>query len=167
VLDLPGQDVPIVRGSIRGHQLATHRQSYVNALLIASRGIIVRSPCPEHCQTQRPHPFISCVRLPGFWAGCCANCKWPDHGIQCSARDALAGRVASAAAQRRPAFQPGFVLEEDPDLLILPGPPSAPRRAGQLLLPAPGDSAENPVELDDGSSDAGEGGSAEDPVTLD
>ena len=43
VLQLPGQDVAFVRGAITAPQLASHRPSYVNGILIQSRGQLERN----------------------------------------------------------------------------------------------------------------------------
>ena len=66
VLALPGQDVVFVRGAITPNQVASHRPSYINAILIQSRGNVVLNPCTA-CQGSRPglRPFPECRRLPG------------------------------------------------------------------------------------------------------
>lgn len=52
----------------------------MNALLIASRGLSQRERCAHNARTV----FIEDVRVPGYWAGACAGCKWKDHGVRCS-----------------------------------------------------------------------------------
>ena len=88
VLALPGQDVVFVRGAITPNQVASHRPSYINAILIQSRGNVVLNPCTA-CQGLCPglRPFPECRRLPGHFGGCCGNCKWRDHALKCSVRD--------------------------------------------------------------------------------
>ncbi|OJD24033.1 hypothetical protein ACJ73_04608 [Blastomyces percursus] len=84
VLALPGQDVVFVRGAITEVQVRSHRQSYVNALLIQSRG----QPEPHACTACRGgRPFPECRRVPGHFGGACGNCKWRDHAARCSVRD--------------------------------------------------------------------------------
>jgi hypothetical protein len=62
-------------------QIKMARPSYVNALLIASRGIPMPNPC-EH--STNGLPFGGNVRLPGTFNGACANCQWRDHASQCT-----------------------------------------------------------------------------------
>ncbi|CAK7237538.1 hypothetical protein SCUCBS95973_009984, partial [Sporothrix curviconia] len=70
LLDRPGQDVIIVRGKITPDQIRTHRPSYINALLTASRGRVqgIR-PCSECVRKAKqsvyglPSPFIACIRV--------------------------------------------------------------------------------------------------------
>jgi hypothetical protein len=58
VLVLPGQDVEFVRGSITPTQVGSHRPSYINAILIQSRGTAMQPAC-EACTATRPglRPF--------------------------------------------------------------------------------------------------------------
>ncbi|OJD25841.1 hypothetical protein ACJ73_02793 [Blastomyces percursus] len=44
ILALPGQDILFVRGSMNEHQILSHRPSYINAILIQSRGGWRRRP---------------------------------------------------------------------------------------------------------------------------
>ncbi|CAG8059374.1 unnamed protein product, partial [Penicillium salamii] len=65
--------------------VSSGRPSYVNALLIASRGFRFARRC-THSRTGHPFgPYT--VRLPGFWEGACMNCKWKDHQNRCDFRD--------------------------------------------------------------------------------
>ena len=85
VLALPGQDVTFVRGAITAAQIGQHRPSYVNAILIQSRGLQVHPACLQ-CRTGPGlRPFPECRRLRGHFGGCCANCKWRDHAARCTA----------------------------------------------------------------------------------
>ncbi|EDN08837.1 predicted protein [Histoplasma mississippiense (nom. inval.)] len=88
VLALPGQDVPFVRGSMTELQVRSHRPSYINAILIQSRGRTEPHACLA-CRSAHPglRPFPECRRLPGHFGGACGNCKWRDHAIRCSVRD--------------------------------------------------------------------------------
>lgn len=88
VLALPGQDVEFVRGSITPNQVGSHRPSYINAILIQSRGAAAQPACGA-CAAARPglRPFPECRRVAGHFGGACANCKWRDHGSRCSVRD--------------------------------------------------------------------------------
>ncbi|KAJ0415564.1 hypothetical protein BJY00DRAFT_304814 [Aspergillus carlsbadensis] len=66
LLALPGQGVAFTSGKVNAHQIHSKRDSYINALLIQSRG------------------------------GCCANCKWPDKALQCSLQGQAGGHVQPA-----------------------------------------------------------------------
>jgi hypothetical protein len=88
VLALPGQDVVFVRGTITPGQMGQHRPSYTNAVLIQSRGQLQAPPCGRCRGSPGLTPFPECRRLPGHFGGCCGNCKWRDHAVRCSARDA-------------------------------------------------------------------------------
>lgn len=76
----PSYEFEVVEGSLKVSQFLTHRPSYVNALLIASRGIKV----PSVCTNNKKGVFPESVRLPGWWGGCCAGCKWMDGAAKCS-----------------------------------------------------------------------------------
>lgn len=58
----------------------TGRPSYVNAILIASRGVEEEDDC-EH---RTSWVFRDTVRLPAWWGGACAAYKWKDHASRCS-----------------------------------------------------------------------------------
>jgi hypothetical protein len=80
-----GRTVDFVPGAASERQIRMHRLSYVNALLIQSRGVLVLEPCSS-CQNKMlmdrdayAYPFVHCIRLPGHFGGCCGNCKWPDR----------------------------------------------------------------------------------------
>ena len=88
LLLLPGRDVPYVWGRISGHQVLTHRPSYINAVLIQRAGVLVPGGGCTACRT-RPGltPFTDCFRAPGHFGGACGNCKWRDYAARCSVRD--------------------------------------------------------------------------------
>lgn len=90
LLAQPGQPVPFIRGRISARQIQQHRPSYINALLIQSRGVRLARPC-THCRRGhgRRLPFPDCRHVPGEFGGACANCKWPDRASRCSVRDEL------------------------------------------------------------------------------
>jgi Protein of unknown function (DUF3716) len=92
LLALPGQDVEFVFGRILPRQIGSHRPSYVNAILIQSRGRTGRHSC-DSCVSADPgpYPFPSCRRVPGHFGGACANCKWRDHASRCTVRDENGG----------------------------------------------------------------------------
>jgi len=77
VLALPGRDVRIVRGGITPNQVGSHRPSYINAILIQSRGDArVGNDACITCRTAPNRgPFPFCCSLPGHFGGCCSNCK--------------------------------------------------------------------------------------------
>ncbi|OKL55211.1 hypothetical protein UA08_04289 [Talaromyces atroroseus] len=158
------QALPVQRGiyfksgSLKAFQIVSGRQSYINALLIASRGV-VGPPCGASCQADRTNtPFVQCVRLPGHWNGCCANCKWRDWGSHCppvrrqitgGTRMAIPGRSDMVntvpRAPVRPS-QPGGGVGR-PILLIEDGPAGESEENPIDLDPEPG-SQENPYEID-------------------
>lgn len=65
------------------NQIVSRRDSYVNAVLIASRA----APVNEICEDGRDRYFRGTPRVPGFFGGCCANCKWRDWGARCAVRN--------------------------------------------------------------------------------
>ena len=67
----PSYEFTVREGSIRVAQIRSARPSYVNALLIASRGV----PQRRLCGRNNGMVFADHVRLPGFWGGACAGCK--------------------------------------------------------------------------------------------
>lgn len=81
VLALSGQDVRFRLGRITPEQVRHHRPSYINALLIQSRGTLMVPACTR-CQEGRG-VFPECRRVQGHFGGCCGNCKWPDHAARC------------------------------------------------------------------------------------
>jgi hypothetical protein len=83
VLAMPGRDVAFVQGRITPQQLMTHRPSYVNALLIQSRGVVRAVPCAE-CSRRGLTPFPDCASVQGHFGGSCGNCKWRDHAARCN-----------------------------------------------------------------------------------
>lgn len=93
VLALPGQAVLVVRGSATEQQIRTHRPSYVNALLIQSRGRPEVQACTACRGGPGLRPFPECRRLPGHFDGACGNCKWRDHASRCTVRDHVEGAI--------------------------------------------------------------------------
>lgn len=88
LLQLPGRTVVAIATRVRVSQVETFRPSYINALLIQSRGDDTGPMCIS-CRTQHlrgigPGPFPICIRLPDYFGGCCGNCKWRDYGSRCS-----------------------------------------------------------------------------------
>lgn len=79
----PQKDVLITKGRVTLQQVNTGRPSYINALIIQSRGIEI----PGGCRNSRSGVFATTVRLPGYFGGCCGNCKFKDHGARCSVRN--------------------------------------------------------------------------------
>ncbi|PGH15888.1 hypothetical protein AJ79_02055 [Helicocarpus griseus UAMH5409] len=68
-------------------QVLSHRPSYINAILIQSRGRPEVQACIACRSGPGLHPFPECRRLPGHFGGACGNCKWRDHASRCSVRD--------------------------------------------------------------------------------
>ncbi|KAJ0418236.1 hypothetical protein BJY00DRAFT_315129 [Aspergillus carlsbadensis] len=66
-------------GALSEEQILTGRPSYINALLIASRGTQMAVPCTRN----RRRIFRDSIRIPGIWLGACAGCKWLDRAKVC------------------------------------------------------------------------------------
>jgi hypothetical protein len=85
LLALPGADVEYHPGAITPEQLLTARASYINAVLIQSRGgegnVCLRCPLTS---------FPYCRRVSGHFRDCCANYKWRDWDARCTWPDASA-----------------------------------------------------------------------------
>lgn len=84
IFNLPGRHVPFVRGRITEAQVRTARHSYINAILIQSRGVLTAPPCAACLRPNGLRPFPRCVHAPGHFGSCCGNCKWRDHAARCS-----------------------------------------------------------------------------------
>jgi hypothetical protein len=93
---LPGRDVPFLAGAVTPQQVSSHRPSYINAILI-QRASTSQNPACLQCQRRGMRPFLECRRTPGHFGGCCGNCKWRDHGSQCTIRDAKQRDVESSS----------------------------------------------------------------------
>ncbi|EAS32211.3 uncharacterized protein CIMG_13692 [Coccidioides immitis RS] len=94
LLAQPGRNVEFVLGRIFPYQINMHRQSYINAILIQSRGRTLHwsSICNRCTEMEPMAPFPLCRRAYGHFGGACGNCKWPDYASRCS----LHGRPESA-----------------------------------------------------------------------
>lgn len=87
----PGRDITFTRNTIQPRHIESCRQSYINAILIQSRGTAPRKAC-DRClkksATGRTKTtvkrFAECRVVKGHFDGCCANCKWSDAGNKCS-----------------------------------------------------------------------------------
>ncbi|KAJ5422792.1 hypothetical protein N7491_011237 [Penicillium cf. griseofulvum] len=85
---------------ISADQIRSARPSYVNGLLIASRGVRFLGICHR---SRQGYPFgKSVVRLPGTWEGCCANCKWKEQIAQCNVRNSNEPRYIPQASAPLP-----------------------------------------------------------------
>lgn len=119
-------------GSLQASQIVSGRPSYVNALLIYTRGL-VSAPCGLRCHTNHSNrPFSQCVRIPGYWDGCCANCKWLDWASQCPVRDA----VNRGARQDLPGVQAQIEWNAASNARLI------------AIEDAPRDTREDPIDLD-------------------
>lgn len=76
-----------VQGWITARHIASKRPSYVNGLLIHSRGQDASTSCAQ-CAEKRVKnaigPFLVCRVLPGKYHNSCSNCKWFDNTSVCS-----------------------------------------------------------------------------------
>jgi hypothetical protein len=81
LLGRPGRGVAFTPGRVNAHQIHSKRPSYINALIIQSRGVLCRQPC-LCCWTRQGHTtFPECHQILDAFGGCCANCKWPDQAV--------------------------------------------------------------------------------------
>lgn len=133
VLALPGRGVAYAVGSITPQQVMTHRPSYVNAILIQSRGVVSSPPCTE-CSRRGLRPFPECIRLERHFGNCCGNCKWRDHAARC--RLPSVESIESSDSEDRPSPSPKPVQKRRRI--------GGPKRIGLLL-----GSSDNPVVLDE------------------
>lgn len=129
LLAMPGVNVPFVRGAITPAQVGSHRPSYINAILIQSRGVL-SGPC-DRCERSL-RPFLECRRVPGHFGGACGNCKWPDLGARCTERDN--DDDGSIVVVSSDSSDDGNV---PPPRLTLPAPPPRPGEPGFVKRRAP------------------------------
>lgn len=88
IYEYPSREyIYFVHGWITSRQIACQRPSYVNALLIHSRGEDVSESC-DQCAEKRGKnalgPFLNCRVLRGTFHDSCSNCKWFDTASACS-----------------------------------------------------------------------------------
>ncbi|KAK1830715.1 hypothetical protein QBC39DRAFT_353097 [Podospora conica] len=79
--------IHFVQGWISARHIASQRPSYVNGLLIHSRGDDAPVSCAS-CADRRAKgslgPFPACRVLAGQYHNSCSNCKWFDNTSACS-----------------------------------------------------------------------------------
>jgi hypothetical protein len=88
IFKLPSREfIYFVQGWITSRQIASRRPSYVNGLLIHSRGDDSPKSC-DQCAEKRGKnalgPFLTCRVLQGSFHDSCSNCKWFDTTSACS-----------------------------------------------------------------------------------
>ncbi|KAK0634751.1 hypothetical protein B0T17DRAFT_16215 [Bombardia bombarda] len=88
IFRLPSREfIYFVQGWITARHIASQRPSYVNGLLIHSRGEDAPVSC-ANCVERRGKsalgPFLTCRILPGSYHNSCSNCKWFDNTSACS-----------------------------------------------------------------------------------
>ncbi|OIW25780.1 hypothetical protein CONLIGDRAFT_504162 [Coniochaeta ligniaria NRRL 30616] len=88
IYKLPSREfIYFVQGWITSRQVASQRPSYVNGLLIHSRGQDSPTSC-DQCAEKRGKnalgPFLTCRTLQGAFHNSCSNCKWFDTTSACS-----------------------------------------------------------------------------------
>ena len=80
---MPSYDIiAISKATPTMDQMEKNRQSYVNGILIQSRGIENPTPCTVCSSYARP--FDKCISIPGKWNNCCGNCKWREKANGCT-----------------------------------------------------------------------------------
>ncbi|KAG7285351.1 hypothetical protein NEMBOFW57_009974 [Staphylotrichum longicolle] len=88
IFRMPSREtILFVQGWITAKHIASQRPSYVNGLLIHSRGQDAPVSCVQ-CTEKRAKnalgPFMTCRVLPGSYHNSCSNCKWFDNTSSCS-----------------------------------------------------------------------------------
>lgn len=56
----------------------------IESALAQTRWIEAATPCDRCARTPPCGPYLFCVRLPGFFDGACANCRYNSCGSRCS-----------------------------------------------------------------------------------
>ncbi|KAL1879093.1 hypothetical protein VTK73DRAFT_7317 [Phialemonium thermophilum] len=88
IFRLPSREIIyFVQGWITARHIATQRPSYVNGLLIHSRGEdspLSCAQCVERRAKNALGPFLTCRILSGTFHNSCSNCKWFDNTSACS-----------------------------------------------------------------------------------
>jgi hypothetical protein len=88
IFRLPSREtILFVQGWITAKHIASLRPSYVNGLLIHSRGQDAAVSCVQCAEKRTKNalgPFLSCRVLPGNYHNSCSNCKWFDNTSSCS-----------------------------------------------------------------------------------
>lgn len=85
---IPSREVIyFVQGWITARHIASQRPSYINGLLIHSRGQDAPVSCAQCVERRTKNalgPFLTCRVLPGMYNNSCSNCKWFDGTSSCS-----------------------------------------------------------------------------------
>ncbi|KAL2016022.1 hypothetical protein VTK56DRAFT_4352 [Thermocarpiscus australiensis] len=88
IFRLPSREtIHFVQGWITARHIASLRPSYVNGLLIHSRGQDAAVSCIQCTERRAKYalgPFLTCRVLPGAFHNSCSNCKWFDTTSSCS-----------------------------------------------------------------------------------
>ncbi|KAL2255738.1 hypothetical protein VTK26DRAFT_2787 [Humicola hyalothermophila] len=112
IFRLPSREtIHFVQGWITARHIASQRPSYVNGLLIHSRGQDAPVSCAQCVERRAKHalgPFLTCRVLPGSYHNSCSNCKWFDNTSACSLYTGpKPNRKRKAKEQQPPPPQPG------------------------------------------------------------
>ena len=88
IFKLPSRElIEFVQGWITARHIASRRPSYINGLLIHSRGDDAPVSCQQCAERRAKYalgPFLNCRVLPGYFHNSCSNCKWFDNTSLCS-----------------------------------------------------------------------------------
>ncbi|KAK3314887.1 hypothetical protein B0H66DRAFT_576946 [Apodospora peruviana] len=88
VFQMPSREIIyFVQGWITARHIASQRPSYINGILIHSRGSdspLACSSCVDRRAKNALGPFPSCRQLLGRFHNSCSNCKWFDNTSTCS-----------------------------------------------------------------------------------
>lgn len=88
IFRLPSREyIHFAQGWITARHIASNRPSYVNGLLIHSRGNDSPTACTQCAEKRGKNalgPFLVCRVLRGQFGDSCSNCKWFDGTSACS-----------------------------------------------------------------------------------
>ena len=113
------ETILFVQGWITAKHIASQRPSYVNGLLIHSRGQDAAVSCAQCTEKRAKHalgPFLTCRVLPGSYHNSCSNCKWFDNTSTCSLYTGpKPNRKRKAKEQLPPPPAPGVASPLNPE----------------------------------------------------
>lgn len=118
-LALPGRNVRHIPGSMGLHQIHLHRPSYINGLLVQSRGRPEMCACTACQGATGLRPFTECARLPGQF-GSEVIFHFHDQDQKEPLLQASIGRVAEISTPN-PRFRQATTPVNNPLEQLLPG----------------------------------------------
>ncbi|KXX73340.1 hypothetical protein MMYC01_210442 [Madurella mycetomatis] len=117
IFRMPSREtIYFVQGWITARHIASQRPSYVNGLLIHSRGQDAPVSCLQCTERRAKHalgPFLTCRVLPGSFHDSCSNCKWFDNTSACSLYTGPKPNRKRKAKEQPPPPSPAGVFHAD------------------------------------------------------